>query len=221
MHMNKHLSKTVFLGTVIAMSMAASASAQEIIVTNVPSAPQCLSFAADMARGTRGADVVALQKFLVGQGYLGGDSTNATGYFGPLTEGSVRAFQASRSIPQTGRVDLVTRAAIMMASCGVLGIELPNYIPLFRGVFGPTTLKVGEAGQWTAIVNNEYSKNFTVSVAWGDGTLSEALPMEMQGSHAVSLPHTFMTKGQYSLIFSVANTAGKRNTSQVTVEVTE
>ncbi len=200
--------------------LAQPAAAQEIIVTNIAQ-PQCLSFSKDMARGTRSADVVALQKFLVRQGYLGGDMSNATGYFGPLTEGSLRAFQASRSIPQSGRTDLVTRAAIMMASCGVLGYELPNYIPLFRGVFGPNSIKVGEAGQWTAIVNNEYSKHFTVSVSWGDGALSQAQTMQMQGSHAVTLPHTFMSKGLYKVIFSVANAGGKINTSQITVEVTE
>jgi N-acetylmuramoyl-L-alanine amidase len=46
-----------------------------------------------------GADVTALQMMLVKRGYL---RTPATGYYGPLTETAVSAYQKDHHIEQTG-----------------------------------------------------------------------------------------------------------------------
>ena len=162
-----------------------------------------------------------LKHFLVAQGYLGADSRKATGFVGPLTQASVQAFQASRLIPETGRADLVTRAAIMIASCGTSAYDIPNYVPLFRGLHGPATVKVGEAASWTGIVNNEYSAHFTTSVSWGDGSLSLAQAVHAQASHAQSFPHTFSRAGTYAIVFTVSNPSDKKNTSTFLVTVVE
>jgi len=81
----------------------------------------CPALARTLARGARGADVTALQTFLITQGLL--TSGSATGYFGPLTQTAVQRFQASQNVvssgtPATtgyGQVGVKTRAAIGLA----------------------------------------------------------------------------------------------------------
>jgi peptidoglycan hydrolase-like protein with peptidoglycan-binding domain len=62
----------------------------------------------DLAVGSSGAEVTALQQELVSLGLL---NTTPTGYFGSLTEAAVKAFQASHGIAAVGTVGPVTRAA--------------------------------------------------------------------------------------------------------------
>ena len=74
-----------------------------------------------LRRGSRGADVRALQVYLISQGLLPDDS--ATSYFGLLTKGAVQEWQASHGIISSGStaatgwglVGLKTRAAL--ANC--------------------------------------------------------------------------------------------------------
>jgi peptidoglycan hydrolase-like protein with peptidoglycan-binding domain len=53
-----------------------------------------------LLRGMQGEDVRAVQQFLISQGLLAADSV--TGFFGPLTEGAVKAWQASNGIVSSG-----------------------------------------------------------------------------------------------------------------------
>ncbi len=59
--------------------------------------------------GSRGAEVTALQKKLIGLGLLYGQ---ATGYFGQLTKKAVQAFQKSKGLEQVGFTGPMTRAAL-------------------------------------------------------------------------------------------------------------
>jgi peptidoglycan hydrolase-like protein with peptidoglycan-binding domain len=69
----------------------------------------------NLSYGSRGADVVQLQNFLIAQSLLPqGDNT---GYFGGLTKAAVIAFQTQQSVPSTGLVGPRTRAAIARV-CG-------------------------------------------------------------------------------------------------------
>ena len=61
-----------------------------------------------LQRGARGAAVRAVQSALVANGH----SIAVDGIFGPRTQAAVRAFQLSRSLPGTGRVDAGTRRAL-------------------------------------------------------------------------------------------------------------
>ena len=56
-----------------------------------------------LARNARGADVSALQKFLISRGYLEEDA--ATGFFGALTEAAVREFQEAEGIVSSGTAE--------------------------------------------------------------------------------------------------------------------
>src|SRR3989338_1023839 len=54
------------------------------------------TFTRNLARGSRGDDVRTLQQFLIAQNLL--SPASATGFFGLLTEGAVKNFQALRGI---------------------------------------------------------------------------------------------------------------------------
>ena len=64
------------------------------------SGSSCPNLTLALARGSRGSDVILLQKFLISEGLLESDS--ATGYFGALTEAAVKSFQAKNDIVSSG-----------------------------------------------------------------------------------------------------------------------
>jgi|GEM_PF-2979000 peptidoglycan hydrolase-like protein with peptidoglycan-binding domain len=66
--------------------------------------------------GARGAGVVAVQQALSSAGYR----VSATGYYGTITTGLVKAFQTAKGLPVTGTVDAPTATAL-----GVAGTPAP------------------------------------------------------------------------------------------------
>ncbi len=94
------------------------------------SADGCPNPTRNLSLGSRGADVVQLQQFLLSQNLLAAGS--ATGYFGKLTQAAVQRFQRSKGIvsfgtPSTtgyGAVGPKTRA--VFAACGP---SIPNTGP--------------------------------------------------------------------------------------------
>ena len=81
----------------------------------------CPNLSRNLSRGSRGADVMQLQQFLISQNLLASDST--TGYFGALTESAVKQWQCEHKIVCSGSaattgygaVGPKTRAAIAQA----------------------------------------------------------------------------------------------------------
>ncbi|MDP1689682.1 MAG: peptidoglycan-binding protein [bacterium] len=67
------------------------------------------NFAQNLAVGSQGADVTALQQFLADNKFYTGP---VTGYFGPLTKTAVMAFQKAHGIAQVGTVGPLTRAEL-------------------------------------------------------------------------------------------------------------
>jgi peptidoglycan hydrolase-like protein with peptidoglycan-binding domain len=65
-----------------------------------PSNIICPVFNYTLSRGSRGDAITALQKFLVGQGFLTADSM--TGFYGALTEAAVQNFQTKQGIVSSG-----------------------------------------------------------------------------------------------------------------------
>ena len=73
------------------------------------------TFSNNLTVGSTGADVVALQNALIAGGYnIPAISSGAAtpGYFGSQTKSAVMAYQAKNSIPNTGFVGPLTRAAL-------------------------------------------------------------------------------------------------------------
>jgi peptidoglycan hydrolase-like protein with peptidoglycan-binding domain len=54
----------------------------------------------NLSYGSQGADVTALQNFLISKGYLA--PGNAIGFFGRLTEAAVKKFQSEQGIVSSG-----------------------------------------------------------------------------------------------------------------------
>jgi peptidoglycan hydrolase-like protein with peptidoglycan-binding domain len=70
--------------------------------------PGCLQFMPEIARGATGNPVILLQTLLIQRGLFRDVDGNRDGAFGDGTERGVNQFQASRGLPQTGRVDAQT-----------------------------------------------------------------------------------------------------------------
>ena len=66
-------------------------------------------FKKNLQYGSMGIDVWSLQRFLVSKGF---GSYTPTGFFGPKTVASVKAFQARYGIQQTGTVGPITRGKL-------------------------------------------------------------------------------------------------------------
>jgi peptidoglycan hydrolase-like protein with peptidoglycan-binding domain len=95
--------------------MAAIAKLQAQIATlsgtpsTTPAPAAAVTFSTNLTVGSKGADVTALQNFLIGKGY----NTLATGYFGPMTKAALAAYQTAKGItPAVGYFGPLTRAAV-------------------------------------------------------------------------------------------------------------
>ncbi len=79
---------------------------------------------ADLEAGADGSDVMALQSILIQSGYLKIEAP--TGYFGPVTESALRAYQNANGIlPSTGYFGAATRAH-MLKGGGTTATPLPS-----------------------------------------------------------------------------------------------
>ena len=96
--------KKVLIATGVAvLAFATIASAQGTV------------FNTNLTVGSTGPDVVALQTWLINNGFsipAISSGAAAKGYFGSQTKSAVQAYQASRSIPSTGFVGPLTRGAL-------------------------------------------------------------------------------------------------------------
>lgn len=79
-----------------------------------------MMFTTDLTLGSKGAEVTALQQWLVSKGYLTMPAGVAMGYFGTLTQSALAKYQAEAGIsPAAGYFGPITRAKVnAMASTG-------------------------------------------------------------------------------------------------------
>ena len=99
----------------------------------IPPTPinSCYVWSTNMTIGSTGADVVALQTWLIANGYNIPDISSGRspkGYFGQSTFSAVKLFQMEHGIPNTGFVGPLTRGALT-ASCIVAqpSVIITNY----------------------------------------------------------------------------------------------
>jgi len=103
----------------LAQITALQVQLQATQTSNTGTGAYCPTITRTLQRGNRdttNGEVTELQKFLVGYFNIN-PSEIMTGYFGSITEGRVRQFQAEQGITQTGAVGPLTRAALQRA-CG-------------------------------------------------------------------------------------------------------
>lgn len=89
--------------------------ASGVAVLALTSVVSAQTFSTNLTVGSTGSDVVALQTWLVANGFnipAISSGTAAKGYFGSQTAAAVKLYQASKGIPNTGFVGPLTRAAL-------------------------------------------------------------------------------------------------------------
>lgn len=100
-------------------------------------------FNSDLTVGATGSEVVALQQFLAGKGFLTMPAGVAMGYFGQLTKTAVAAYQASVGLPATGFFGPMSRAKAN-ASAVVVDPSTGNTNPSTGTTDSGTSLSGGE-----------------------------------------------------------------------------
>jgi hypothetical protein len=99
---------------IINATQAASLSAS-LVTSSASTVSSAYTFAKDLTIGSRGADVTALQNFLISNGYT--IAAGATGYFGSQSKVALAKFQAANSItPAAGYFGPKTRAVVNSTS---------------------------------------------------------------------------------------------------------
>lgn len=93
-----------------------SADDADAAVTAVSGTDSCsLKTSSDLTVGSTGANVTALQNYLIGMGYS--IPAGATGYFGSQTQAALAAYQAAKAIsPAVGYFGPITRSSIVCDS---------------------------------------------------------------------------------------------------------
>ena len=84
------------------------------------------TFSTNLTVGSKGADVSALQTWLISNGFhISSIESGATtpGYFGSQTQSAVKLYQASKGIPNTGFVGPLTRAALNGSSVAMTPVS--------------------------------------------------------------------------------------------------
>ena len=112
---NTQIKKVAVVALVLAFafSMSTFVAADTVTTTTTTSSTVMVQFARDLTIGSTGADVVALQSFLVEKGFLVMPQGVAMGYFGSLTKAALGAYQASVGIsPSVGYFGPITRAYV-------------------------------------------------------------------------------------------------------------
>jgi peptidoglycan hydrolase-like protein with peptidoglycan-binding domain len=102
----------------VAMSLAPAVGAQTTTTTTTTTTSA--TFTRDLTVGSTGADVTALQTWLIAKGYS--IPAGATGYFGAQTKAALAAYQAANAItPAAGYFGPITRAAVAAAGGSTTG----------------------------------------------------------------------------------------------------
>ena len=121
------------------------------------------AFTEDLKIGMQSIEVSMLQYYLavIGAYYEAVEPVEITGYFGQMTEKSVKSFQRVFGLPQTGEVDRATRNDLYRAYKGIAETVKPEYtaVALYPG----TVLREGDSGEsvkiiqeYLSLINNTY-----------------------------------------------------------------
>ena len=101
-----------------------------------------------------------------------------------------------------------------------------NLPPVIIGISGPTTLNVNQSGEWTISAYDPENKPLTYSVSWGDAISGSSIPSnESTSSNVITstqtaeFTHTYTSTGNYTVSFSVKDSAENITRSSISVYV--
>jgi peptidoglycan hydrolase-like protein with peptidoglycan-binding domain len=115
------------VGYVCTPSTTTSPTTVTPVQTATSTADSCYLFTQNLSIGSTGPDVVALQTWLIANGYnIRSISTKETkkGYFGIQTANALKVYQTKAGIPVTGKLDPITREKINSSCTTVSGISV-------------------------------------------------------------------------------------------------
>jgi len=223
--------KTIISTLAIVLAFGATAASAQSAYSYSGS---CTTISQNLSRGSRGADVTALQRFIVAQNYPGGGSWMITGTFGAATEQGVRNFQTSQGLASTGIVDSATATAISRVSCGTgystgytgstgyqdqysyqpswyqNGYSYPSYL-YTSGTLALTSLSqnTGFAGNSITIYGTGFDR--TNNTVWLGGTPVYNIPSYTGNSITFAVPYLTVGGNNMNVQLSVQNSRGSSN----------
>ncbi|MEX2013418.1 MAG: peptidoglycan-binding protein, partial [Parcubacteria group bacterium] len=172
----------------------------------VASPARALTINTNLTIGSRGADVTALQQFLVREGYLVMPIGVDYGYFGPLTKSAVSLWQASSGIsPAVGFFGPISRAAFTTQTAPVATVTAPASVTATPIAF---TLVESDTPYALGMMANRLM-------------LFRALPYEVRPGESITLDGSGFSKTLNRVYFNGGNlvtaTSGNGSTLEVTV----
>lgn len=174
-----------------------------LIIPSFSSAATCPSLTRNLSVGSRGTDVTQLQTFLIEQGYLA--AGNSTGYFGRMTEASVKAWQAKNGVVSSGTAATTGYGAIGPRSRVKL-VEACRGVGSVSGDFSVLPTR-GAAPLTVTALFSAIPCPYGFEIDWGDGTKfpdlkpGDPIPsMCGRTSERTELSHTYTRSGTYPII---------------------
>jgi len=177
---------------ILSISLPGSAFAQTTVSSSAAvtssgiARASCVAPSPALYRGLTNARVTTLQQSLATLGYF---HVSATGYFGPITYGSVVAFQRANGVPATGYFGPLSYAA-MTRACGTM--------PPPAKVSFSATPTAGAAPLTATFTADGLSLGSEYIIEYGDGSTSGSL---LPGTNnQLIVPHTYTANGTYTAI---------------------
>ena len=155
-----------------------TSSSVEFVTTSsdggVPTTPVTITpITSNLGYKSRGAQVVALQKFLISQGYMTGTPTP---YFGVLTLKAVKEFQRDHDIITTGFVGPLTRALLSKLMSSPVADSTAE---MFEGKVTAYSTSCFADGECSITVDG---KKVVTTVGWSQATVGKVLGIPDFGS---------------------------------------
>ena len=110
----------------------------------------------DLWMGSEGSGVIALQTFLVSNGFLTMPQSVAMGYFGPLTKRALAQYQMSASIPSTGYYGPLTRAKLSAMMSINMGTGMNGNMPSSSMMMTSSTMMQSSTNSQGVLVGGAY-----------------------------------------------------------------
>lgn len=128
------------------------------VVTPVTGA-SCADITAPLTIGSTGAAVTALQKILVAGGYLTMPAGTSMGYFGPLTQKAVMAWQTASGVtPAAGYFGSISLAKLQMSSACTTASVPPGTVPPTTGSLSGTDGTISDVDELGSYNNEEVAE---------------------------------------------------------------
>lgn len=160
------------------MAQIAALNTGAVIGTGADKVTSAYTFTRALTVGSTGADVTALQNYLLSKGYV---ISSATGYFGPQTKAAVAAWQTANGVaPAAGYFGPVSQAKYMALMAAIVPTEptTPGTTPTT-----PTTLK-GSASFDDATLDS--ADDDSVEEGQTDATIGEFTTSFIDGDASIS-----------------------------------